>query len=477
MKVSTGTISEITSNSAIAGGLIIDLGEGATRHGHCYGKTSGVNITGVKTENGVPAGTGNFTSELKNLEAGTKYYVKAYLNDGKETVYGTEISFSTVPASPPPAPTIGTATAGNAQATVTFTAPGSNGGSAITGYTVTSSPGNITGTGSVSPVTVTGLTNGTAYTFTVTATNINGTGPASSASNSVTPSTVPGAPTIGTATGGNAQATVTFTAPGSNGGSVITGYTVTSSPGGFTGTGTASPITVTGLTNGAAYTFTVTATNAIGTGPASSASNSVSPVACSSSLTVTHTAGVVAPVTKTVTYGIVQSNLSGENKCWITKNLGADVQATSASDATEAAAGWYWQFNRKQGFKHDGTTRTPATPWINSTTESSDWMAINDPCAILIGTGWRIPTNTEWTNANINGGWVNYESFGSVLKLHAAGSLYYDDGSLIGRNWLGYYWSSVQNLTTSAWILSFGNTSNVGTFHKMGGYSIRCLRD
>ena len=100
MDVSTGTISEITSNSAIAGGLIIDLGEGATRHGHCYGKTSGVNITGVKTENGVPTGIGNFTSELKNLEAGTKYYVKAYLNDGKETVYGTEISFSTDSALP-----------------------------------------------------------------------------------------------------------------------------------------------------------------------------------------------------------------------------------------------------------------------------------------------------------------------------------------------------------------------------------------
>ena len=89
--------------------------------------------------------------------------------------------------------------------------------------------------------------------------------------------TVPGAPTIGTATAGNAQATVTFTPPASNGGSAITGYTVTSNPGSIVGTGTASPITVTGLVNGTAYTFTVTATNAIGTGPASAASNSVTP--------------------------------------------------------------------------------------------------------------------------------------------------------------------------------------------------------
>jgi uncharacterized protein (TIGR02145 family) len=71
---------------------------------------------------------------------------------------------------------------------VTFTPPASNGGSAITGYTVTSSSGGFTGTGSGSPITVSGLTNGTAYTFTVVATNIVGNSLASSASNSVTPS-------------------------------------------------------------------------------------------------------------------------------------------------------------------------------------------------------------------------------------------------------------------------------------------------
>lgn len=260
----------------------------------------------------------------------------------------------------PGAPTAATATAGDTQASVSFTAPAFTGGAAITGYTVTSNPGGLTGTGAVSPITVTGLTNGVSYTFTVTATNSAGTGSASAASNAAVPratqtitfanpgaqdfgtaptlsatadsgltpvftsattgvctitsgggltfvatgtctinaneagngtylpaaqvsrsftvnAVVPGAPTASTATAGNTQATVTFTPPVSNGGAAITGYTLTASPGGATTTGAGSPITMTGLTNGTSYTFTVSATNSVGTGAPSAASNAVTP--------------------------------------------------------------------------------------------------------------------------------------------------------------------------------------------------------
>ncbi|MPL81721.1 hypothetical protein SDC9_27651 [bioreactor metagenome] len=200
---------------------------------------------------------------------------------------------------------------------------------------------------------------------------------------------------------------------------------------------------------------------------------------CGNTLTISHIAGEVAPVNKTVNYGTVETNLTGSTKCWITQNLGADHQATAATDNTEASAGWYWQFNRKQGFKHDGTTRTPNTTWITSINENSDWLPANDPCTLLLGSGWRLPTGTEWETANATGGWDNYnETFGSVIKLHAAGDLYYSDGSLYYRGSYGRYWSSSQLVPDTGCSLGFGSgSSSMYYYVKAGGFSARCLRD
>ncbi|KFN45028.1 autotransporter domain-containing protein [Arenimonas oryziterrae] len=87
----------------------------------------------------------------------------------------------------PDAPTIGTATAGNTTATVTFSAPLNDGGSPILSYTVTSTPGNIVATGAGTPIAVNGLTNGVSYTFTVVATNAVGDSLPSGPSNAVVP--------------------------------------------------------------------------------------------------------------------------------------------------------------------------------------------------------------------------------------------------------------------------------------------------
>jgi hypothetical protein len=164
-----------------------------------------------------------------------------------------------------------TASPGNGQLGIGWTAPASDGGSPITGYTATASPGGTTcSTTGTTACTITGLTNGTTYSVVVTATNAAGTGPGS-ASASGTPRTIPGAPTNLAATPGNGQVALTWSAPASDGGSPITGYTATASPGGTTCSTTgALGCTVTGLTNGTAYTFTVRAANAVGPGPASS---------------------------------------------------------------------------------------------------------------------------------------------------------------------------------------------------------------
>ena len=168
---------------------------------------------------------------------------------------------------------VATAVAPN-KASVAFNAAVAS-GSAITQYTVTSNPGSISGTGTTSPVEVSGLANGTSYTFTVVATNVIGDGAPSAASNAIVAADVPGIPTNPAATAVvGKKASVSFTAPAANG-SPISSYTVTSSPGALTGSGSTSPVQVTGLAAGTSYTFTVKATNGVGTGSPCGASNAI----------------------------------------------------------------------------------------------------------------------------------------------------------------------------------------------------------
>ena len=325
----------------------------------------------------------------------------------------------------PGPPTAVIATAGNASASVAFVAPTNNGGSAITGYTVTSSPGNISVTGATSPLTVTGLTNSTAYTFTVIATNAVGNSVASSASTAVTPvapNSVPGPPTAVVATAGNASASVAFVAPANNGGSAITGYTVTSSPGGISATGATSPINVTGLTNGTPYTFTVVATNAIGNSVASSASTAVTPVApfvCGTS-TITDVDGNV--------YNTVSINTQ---QCWTKENL----KVTKYNDGSiipdeTTSTGLNWAaLTTGARTAYIGTILTASGPasitnYVGTYGYLYNWYAVDDSRK-LCPTGWHVPSDSEWSillkvldsNANPNGSFFTESSIaGGKMK-------------------------------------------------------------
>jgi len=227
----------------------------------------------------------------------------------------------------PGAPTSVIATTnGSNGAYVEYTAPAFNGGATITTYTATSSPGGITGTLSQpgsGVISMTGLTSATSYTFTVTATNGYYTSSPSSVSNIITTNNgPPNAPTIGTATATSDQtANVAYTAPAFNGGATIIRYTATSSPGGITGTLTqagSGTISVTRLVPSTSYTFTVTATNNVGTGSPSAASNSITTSAApAGAKNAIFGFGQTGPYTyvsmtnKVSYYGIVASDTTG----------------------------------------------------------------------------------------------------------------------------------------------------------------------
>jgi fibronectin type 3 domain-containing protein len=167
------------------------------------------------------------------------------------------------------------ATPGNGQISLTWYAPSSDGGAAITNYNVyrgTSSGGetHLTTIGNVLTLTDTSVTNGVTYFYMVSATNSAGEGVLSSES-SATPVTTPTAPTIVSATSGNALVTLVWTAPSSNGGSSITGYKVyrgTTSGGEtlLTTLGNVLTYTDASLTNGKTYYYKVSAVNSVGTG-------------------------------------------------------------------------------------------------------------------------------------------------------------------------------------------------------------------
>lgn len=237
-------------------------------------------------ETATPISSGSGTTLLVHndpvkVNNGTTYYftVKAFNLAGAGPV-SSEVSATPEPVPSAPGTLSASPGAANGSVKLSWSAPSSDGGSAITGFDVYqgTSPGGegtaatAVAAGSTS-YTVTGLTSAVTHYFYVAAQNSAGVGLASNEASAV-PTGAPATPSMLHASGGNEAVELSWLAPGNNGGSAITGYTVSWRQG---ATGTISTVdldggardhTVSGLSNGTTYEFSVAATNAAGTGPA-----------------------------------------------------------------------------------------------------------------------------------------------------------------------------------------------------------------
>ena len=222
---------------------------------------------------------------ITGLTNGTSYTFTVTATNAAGTSAPSSPSAPVTPVTTAGAPTNVSASAGNAVATVSWSAPASNGGSAIVGYIVTAAPGGATCTTTDLSCTITGLNNGTSYTFTVQAINAVGSSASSTASPAATPVTTPDAPTGVSGVAGNTSVLVSFKKPNFNGGTPVISYVVTAMPGGASCTTTSLNCTIIGLSNGTSYTFTVVAINAVGSSASSTQSNAVTPVTAASAPT------------------------------------------------------------------------------------------------------------------------------------------------------------------------------------------------
>jgi uncharacterized protein (TIGR02145 family) len=491
--VSTGEMTNVLQNSAVATGDIIDLGNGATQYGHCWATTPNPTTINSKTMLGTPSGLGGYISQLLNLDAGSKYYIKAYLNEGTKTVYGKETSFITGAATLPTVTTAaissvtGTTASGGGNVTSEGGAPTERGvcWSSTTNPTIANSKIITDGTGTGIFISyITNLLGGITYYARAFATNV-----------------------AGTAYGNEVNFTTSLTVP------VITTLTVSSiTPttatcgGNITHSGGA-PVTARGICwSTSASPTTANSVISDGSGIGSFVSNM-------SSLTAGTIYYVRAYATNSIgtTYGnelsfaTIVNDADGNvyhvvaigTQVWMVENL----KTTKFNDNTPIPL--------VTDFGTWGGLSTPGYCWYNNDATSYkaiygaiyNWYALDASSTggkNVCPAGWHAPNDAEWTTLTaylggetIAGGklkesgithWLSPNSNATNQTGFTAlpgGSRVYD-GSFTGIGSNGGYWSTTNFSSSSAsyFYLDYRYSTIVKYGFDMSyGFSVRCLKD
>lgn len=489
--ITTSAVTAITTSSATSGGIISSDGGGAvTARGVCWNTTSNPTISNSKTSDGT--GIGSFVSSITGLNAGVKYYIRAYSTNSAGTSYGNEQSFATSPN----LPTVTTTAATTITAT-TATSGGNvtaDGGGTVTAkgvcWSTTTGPSisntktsDGTGTG-IYNSSLASLTANTTYYLRAYATNSAGTAYGSEVSFKTSANLPTVSTTIATSVTSNTASSggnVT-----SDGGSAITARgvcwsnstapTITGSKTTVAGTTGVFTSSLTGLTSGTTYYVRAYATNSAGT----SYGNEITFQTVSPTGTVTDIEGNVY---KYVTIG---------TQVWFAENL----KTTKYNDGSNVPlvtdkTSWF-------------NLATPAYCWYNNDAETYkgtfgamyNWYTVNT--GKLCPTGWHVPSDADWTiltnflgGINLAGGklketgnghWVspntgatNETGFTSV----AGGDRNYY-GEYINIGYFGIYWSSSDYSITEAWtwntVWNYGDIARM-TYIKRYGIYVRCLKN
>ncbi|MEL4400489.1 Ig-like domain-containing protein [Shewanella algae] len=307
--------------------------------------------------------------------------------DGSYNAAPTVTQSFTVNAVVPGAPTSVNAVASDASATVSFSAPASTGGAAISSYTVTSSPGGFTASGTASPLTVSGLSNGTNYSFIVSASNIAGTGPASSPSNTVTP---------------KANQTISFNNPGAQSFGTTPTLAATASSG-LTPVFSSTTTGVCTITASGTLTFVTTGNCSIDADQAGDGSYNAAPT-----VTQSFTVNAVVPGAPT-SVNAVASDAS------------ATVSFSAPASTGGAAISSYTVTSSPGGFTASGTASPLTVSGLSNGTNYSFIVSASN----IAGTGpASSPSNTVTPKANQSISFSNpgAQSFGTTPTLTATAS-------------------------------------------------------